>query len=231
MIGFVVHHVRLARRAAREHTGGQVFVPFSVPMTMNRFMQYLSAAAIVAVATPAVSPTLCAQTGAMRVGPSGRASTEVSLTLVDSVARAAAKPALIKIDYGQPHLRGRALLTDSLVPVDSTWRLGANGATTLITDVDLIVGSAAVPKGSWVLQALPTRAGWKLLILKPAMAGVAPAGPPVEHARVDLTARVLTVPLESLSIALVPSREPGTPRGTLQIVWGVHALSTTWAVK
>jgi Protein of unknown function (DUF2911) len=198
---------------------------------MNRFMQYLSAAAIVAVATPAVSPTLCAQAGAMRVGLSGRATTEVSLTLVDSVARAAAKPAVIKIDYGQPHLRGRALLTDSLVPVDTPWRLGANGATTLTTDVDLMIGSATVPKGSWVLLALPTRAGWKLLIQKSAVPGVAPAGPAVEHARVDLTARTLTVPMESLSIALVPSRDPGKPRGELQIVWGTHALSTTWSMK
>ena len=72
--------------------------------------------------------TSVAAQGPMQVAASGRGTSEVTLTLVDSVARAAAKPAIIKIDYGQPHLRGRKLLTDSLVPLDKPWRLGANAA-------------------------------------------------------------------------------------------------------
>src|SRR5688500_1872984 len=95
--------------------------------------------------------------GPLRVAPSGRGLTEVTLTLVDSVARASAKPSIIRIDYGQPHLRGRQLLTDSLVPYDKPWRTGANAPTTLTTDVDLVIGGATVPKGRYVLQTLPAR--------------------------------------------------------------------------
>jgi Protein of unknown function (DUF2911) len=169
--------------------------------------------------------------GPMRVGPSGRATTAVELTLVDSAARAAAKPSMISIDYGQPHLRGRALLTDSLVPYGTAWRLGANGATTLTTDVDLDLGGAAVARGTYVMQALPTREGWKLLIQKPPAAATAPPAPPVEVARIALRATTVPTPMESLSIALIPSRAAGVPSGELRIVWGTVSLSTPWSQK
>ena len=54
-----------------------------------------------------VAAPLHAQAGARRAAPSTRGTAEVALTLVDTAAqRAAGKPALIRIDYGQPHLRG-----------------------------------------------------------------------------------------------------------------------------
>jgi hypothetical protein len=136
--------------------------------------------------TATVATSLQAQ-GAMQPAPSGRATTEVVLTLVDSVARAAAQPSRIRIDHGQPHLRGRRLLTDSLVPYDKPWRTGANDATTLTTDVDLTIGGADVPKGTYVLQTLPSRSGWKLLIQeRPAptpAGGAAPTAAPPARAR------------------------------------------------
>ena len=187
-----------------------------------------------AVAATAV-PTLQAQ-GAMRVAVSGRATTEVTLTLIDSAARAAAKPATIRIDYGQPHLRGRAIGTDSLVPYDKPWRLGANGATMLTTDVDLMIGGATIPKGSYVLQALPSRAGWKLLVQKQmpetsAMAAAMTYDPAKDLARIDLRLTTLPAPIESLTMWLIPSRDPGTPHGELRLAWSTTALSTTWSMK
>ncbi|MEO7521967.1 MAG: DUF2911 domain-containing protein [Gemmatimonas sp.] len=173
--------------------------------------------------------------GAMRVAPSGHAITEVSLTFADSAARAAAKPALIRIDYGQPHLRGRMLFTDSLVPYDKPWRLGANGATMLTTDVDLIIGGAAVPKGTWVLQAMPSRSGWKLLVQRDMsqspMAAAMTYKPENDLARIDLRVTTLQSPVESFTMWLIPSREPGTPRGELRLAWGTVSLSTDWSMK
>src|SRR5215208_4747072 len=100
--------------------------------------------------------TLPAQT--LRPGPSGRGTTEVTLSIPPATpgapaaaaapaATPAPKPLAIRIDYGQPHLRGRVLHTDSLVPYDKPWRLGANTATILTTDVDLVLGGATIPKG------------------------------------------------------------------------------------
>jgi hypothetical protein len=82
-----------------------------------------------------ISVSTASAQGAMQVAPSGRGSSEVVITFVDSAARAAATPLKIKIDYGQPSLRGRQILTDSLVPYDKPWRTGANALTTLTSDV------------------------------------------------------------------------------------------------
>ena len=169
----------------------------------------------------------------MRASPSSRATTEVTLTLVDSAARAAAKPSTIRIDYGQPHLRGRTLNTDSLVPFDKSWRTGANGATMLTTSLDLVIGGMSVPKGTYVIQTLPARAGWKLLIQKDVaqspMAAAMAYDPANDVARIDLRQSTLPMPLESLTMWLIPTA--GTSRGELRLAWGTVALATDWSVK
>lgn len=193
--------------------------------------------AILALASSALGADPLSAQGPMRVAPSGRATTQVTLTLVDSAARAGAKPSIIKIDYGQPQLRGRKLLTDSLVPYDKVWRTGANTATTLTTDIDLVLGGASLPKGTYVLQSLPTRAGWKLLIQKegtrPEMPEMAPVryDPANDVARIDMRLSTLVAPLESLTMWLIPSRQPGAPRGQLIVAWGTTALATDWSGK
>ena len=196
-------------------------------------MTYQSA--LIAITLSATIATSVVAQGPRRALPSGRATTEVSLTFVDSAERAAAQPAIIRIDYGQPHLRGRKLFTDSLVPYDKPWRTGANSATKLTTDVDLVIGGASVPKGTYVIQTLPSRAGWKLLIQKEAgqspMAAAMSYNPANDVARVDLRQTALQTPLESLTMWLVPSRQPGTPRGELVLAWAGIALATDWSVK
>ena len=195
-------------------------------------MRYPSMTLVLAISLAPVT-SLDAQ-APMSAVPSGRGTSEVTLLLVDSVARAAAKPSIIRIDYGQPHLRGRKILTDSLVPYDKPWRTGANAATTLTTDVDLILGGKAIPKGKYVVQTLPSRTGWKLLIQKeptsPPVAD-APYDPKNDFARIDLRQTTLPAPLESLTMWLIPARGSGGPRGDLIIVWGNISLATDWSVK
>jgi len=189
---------------------------------------------IVALALICCATSVAAQ-GPMQVAPSGRGTSQVTLTPVDSVARAAAKPAIMKVDYGQPHLRGRKLLTDSLVPLDKPWRLGANAATTLTSDVDLILGGASLPKGTYELQVIPSRSGWKLIVQKDgtraALTAESQYNPASDFARVDLRQTTSSVPLESFTMWLIPSREPGKPRGQLVFSWGTVSLATTWELK
>lgn len=196
-------------------------------------MRNVTAVIVFAVAV-STAQELSAQ-AAMNVAPSGRGTTEVTLVLADSAARAASTPSKIRIDFGQPHLRGRSILTDSLVPYDRRWRTGANEATTLTTDVDLVLGGATIPKGSYVLETLPSRSGWKLIVQKEVMV---PEGAPAPEydpandvARIDLRQTTLASPLESLTFWLIPSRESDKPRGELVLSWGTVSLSTTWAIK
>jgi len=179
---------------------------------------------------------LSAQAGARRAAPSTRAIAEVSLTLVDTAAqRAAGKPALIRIDYGQPHLRGRKINTDSLVPIGTVWRLGANGATLFTTDVDLTIGGKEVAKGRYVAQVLPARTGWTLILQAEttgaASVSVTPYDAKKDAARIELRQSTLGTPLESLSMWLVPSTVPGAQRGELRIGWDTVMLTTDWVVR
>ncbi|MBL0170489.1 MAG: DUF2911 domain-containing protein [Gemmatimonadaceae bacterium] len=179
---------------------------------------------------------LAAQAGARRAAPSTRGIAEVSLTLVDTAAqRAAGKPALIRMDYGQPHLRGRRINTDSLVPFGAVWRLGANSATLFTTDVDLTIGGQNVPKGRYVAQALPTRTGWTLILQAEttgaASVAVAEYDMKKDAARIDLTVRTMASPIESFSVWLIPSTAPGVQRGELRMAWDTVMLTTEWVVR
>ena len=195
------------------------------------------------------APSLGAQ-AILRPGPSGRASTEVTLAYPTTTpgmaampamapapaaaavpAAAAPKPLVIRLDYGQPHLRGRSLHTDSLVPYDKPWRMGANGSTTLTTDVDLLLGGATLAKGTYVLFALPGRGGWKLIVQRSIGQAAMEYSDRNDITRIDLQHATLPTPVESLTMWLIPSLQPGPARGELRFAWGTDQLSTSWSIK
>ena len=199
-------------------------------------MLRLSGFAAVAIASCILGGSLHAQAGARRAAPSTRVITEMSLTFADTAAqRAAGKPAIVRIDYGQPHLRGRKLLTDSLVPMGKVWRFGANAATLFTTDVDLTLGGKEVAKGRYVAQLLPERSGWTLILQQEttgaAQVNVAAYDAAKDYARIPLTASTLASPQESLSITLVPSTAPGAQKGELTIAWGTVHLKADFVVR
>lgn len=168
----------------------------------------------------------------LRAAPSGRGITEVTLTAPRGSGDSATR--VIRVDYGQPHLRGRALHTDSLVPYDRAWRTGANSATTLRTDVDLVIGGADVPKGTYFVFTMPSQAGWKLMLQKDNGQNGAMYEPQHDVARIDLRHRAVTPPLESLTMWLIPARVAdgaGPQRGELRISWGTFEVATDWVVK
>ena len=191
---------------------------------------------IALVVVAAAAPSLAAQAGGYRAAPSTRATAEVSLTLSDTAAqRAAGRPALIRINYGQPHLRGRHIHTDTLVPFGTVWRFGANAATILTTDVDLSIGGRAVPRGRYVMQALPTEAGWTVILQIESTGNetvmLMTYDAAKDFVRIPLASSALASPVESLLIALVPSTAPGAPRGELHVMWDRVLLKTDWVVR
>ena len=202
-----------------------------------RTMRCLSFSVVLATLTSAASLAAQPAQQGLRPAPSGRGTSVVTLSVPRDPAAAnapaaasTAPPITIKLDYGQPHLRGRKLHTDSLVPYDSTWRAGANDPTTLTTDVDLVLGGATVPKGNYTLWVLPTKGDWKLIIQKPeGQTGQYDAA--LDVARVDLRRRTVTEPLESLTMWLIPSTAPGKAQGELRLTWGTSSVFTTWSVK
>jgi hypothetical protein len=160
--------------------------------------------------------------------PSGRATTQVTLADPRENPPDTIAPANITIDYGVPHLRGRSLHTGDLVPYDRPWRTGANAATSFTTDVDLTLGGAAVPRGTYYILTHPARTGWKLTLHRENPLESENAA---EFVRIDLRRRELSAAIESLTITLIPSTAPGAPKGELRIMWGTTELATDWAVR
>lgn len=170
----------------------------------------------------------------LRAAPSTRARTTVELRRRTGDRT----PVRITIDYGQPHARGRTIV-GQVIPFDTPWRTGANEATSLVTDADITIGGAAVPKGSYTLYTLPSRGGWKLIINKNTGQWGTDYLPEHDLARVDLRTRQLREPLKSFSIWLVPEVERnaeggiagGLSRGVLRLAWGDVELSTDWSLR
>jgi hypothetical protein len=170
--------------------------------------------------------------GGVRAASSGRGTSEVALSTPQPGVQGMGAPVgVIRVDFGQPHLRGRTLHTDSLVPYDRAWRLGANAHTTLTSDVDLTLGGAMLAKGTYVLFAIPSRSEWTLVVQR--NVGQQPTQYPdsATVARIPLRHTTLAAPIEALTMWLVPSTEPGPARGELRFAWGTDQLSTTWSVR
>lgn len=187
-----------------------------------------SSLALLALAVAATS--LPAQAG-LRPAPSSRATTSVTLQYPEGQGPEGAQPVTITLDYGQPHLRGRTLHTDSLVPYDQPWRTGANALTTLTTEVDLVLGNATVPRGNYVIFTVPGRERWTLILQKNVNQTADRYSAANDVARVELRRQTLPAPAESLTMWLIPSTAPGPARGELRMAWGSTLLSTDWSVK
>ena len=180
-------------------------------------------------ATLLAVPTAQAQS-ALRSAPSTRGTAEVVLSVPrpEGDTSPAPAPLKVKIDYGQPHRRGRVVAGALAADLGKVWRLGANTPTVLSTDVDLLIGGKPVAKGTYVLWAETSASGpWTLIVSSDPGGDYKQAS---DVARAPLTSRTLADPIESLTISLVPGPE-GAPRGDLRIMWGTREFTTTWALK
>jgi hypothetical protein len=149
-------------------------------------------------------------------------------------------PARIAIRYGQPHARGRTV-EGGLIPRDTVWRFGANEATTLHTDLDLILGDSAagglrVPRGDYALYLIASSDGYRLIVNRRTGWWGTDYSVADDLGRVRMTERRMAEPEGSLSIYLVPeSARPSQGyaelRGTMRIEWGTTELTLPWSVR
>lgn len=181
----------------------------------------LAAALLAVVAVPACAQEQPAAAAGLTVDPSGRGRTAVTL-------RRGRTPVEVSIDYGAPALRGRSLA--SLAPAGKVWRLGANSSTTLKTDAELTFGRAVIPAGTYSLFAEPGAKGWTLIVNKQSGQWGTQYDPQQDLARIPLTVRTLSAPVESFTMWLVPAGA-GAARGKLVLAWGDVEASADWTAK
>jgi hypothetical protein len=132
----------------------------------------------------------------------------------------------IGVDYGAPSMRGRKIVGD-LVPYNQIWRTGANKATHFTTDADLMIGSVAVPKGSYTLYTVPSEQGWKLVINKQTGQWGTQYDEKQDLARIDLKVEKTKAPVEMFVISLAPAGKGGV----LKMEWENTAASVNFSEK
>ena len=109
----------------------------------------------------------------------------------------------VTIDYSAPSMRGRKIF-GGLLPYDHWWRTGANPATALKTAVDLKIGTATVPAGTYTLYTIPSETTWKLIINKQTGQWGTKYDQSQDLARVDMKKETMSPPQEVMSITLEP---------------------------
>ena len=114
-------------------------------------------------------------------------------------ARAIVGGAHVQIDYGRPMRRGRTIF-GNVVPWDTVWRTGANQATQLITDKDLVIGGTTVPAGTYSLFTIPSPKGWQLIVNKQHGQWGTEYDAKQDLARIPMRIRLLPTPIERFTI-------------------------------
>ena len=127
----------------------------------------------------------------------------------------------VTIDYSRPSMRSRKIF-GGLVPYGQVWRTGANAATTLKTDLNLMIGGAAVPAGTYTLFTIPTESGWKLIINKATGEWGTDYDEKQDLARVEMKVASNASPTEQFTISL---DKTGAGSATLKLDWASTTAS------
>ena len=137
----------------------------------------------------------------------------------------------ITIEYGRPAKKGRDIF-GALVPWGEVWRTGADEATTITTDTDLVIGTLKVPKGKYSLFIIPTDKAkeWPLAINKEAKQwGAFKYDAKKDLGRTMLKIDTAPAAVEQFTIAL--EAQPDKKTALLKLSWDTTVASVTVAVK
>ncbi len=121
----------------------------------------------------------------------------------------------ITVTYGRPYKKGREIF-GGLVPLDKVWRTGADEATTLETDRDLMLGGEHVPAGKYSLYTIPSTEKWTLIVNKVSEQWGTRYDEAEDLVRVEMAVAEAAEMTEQLTIGIEAGE---APNGTLSIVW------------
>lgn len=131
----------------------------------------------------------------------------------------------ISITYGRPSLKGRD--EAKLMPPGKEWRTGADEATTLTTDKNLMFGSVHVTPGTYTLYTVPGAGEWQLVISKKTgQWGIPYPGAGEDLGRAPMKVSKNASPVEQLTIDVTDTQAGGE----LSISWGTQKATIPFMV-
>jgi hypothetical protein len=133
--------------------------------------------------------------------------------------------ATISVEYGRPYVKGRTIW-GGLNPWNRVWRLGADEATTLTTDMALQFGTLRVPAGRHTLYMWVSESDPRLIINKQVGQWGTEYDEKQDLGRVALARTAVNPPVEQLTIAI----ESQAPGGVLRITWADRQYSAPFTV-
>ncbi|MEJ2679486.1 MAG: DUF2911 domain-containing protein [Gemmatimonadota bacterium] len=133
----------------------------------------------------------------------------------------------VVVDYSRPSMRGREIF-GGIVPFGEVWRTGANAATQLITDRDLVIGDTNLPAGTYSLFRLPTDTSWTLIINKQNGQWGTQYDSAQDFARIPMTVTHTDQPVERFTVTVTPN---GADGGTLAFEWAQMKGTVPFTVK
>jgi hypothetical protein len=139
----------------------------------------------------------------------------------------------VTITYGRPYTT-KPGTTDArkiwgvLVPYDKPWRMGADEATTLITQKPIVLGTTIVPAGVYTLYMVPSESGVSKLAFSTHLGGWGiPVDTTQDLCQVDLTKDALDKPVDQFTMGLAKNPAGG---GVLKLSWESTQFSVPFTV-
>ncbi len=132
----------------------------------------------------------------------------------------------ISIDYYAPSMHDRKVM-GGLVPFGEVWCTGANYATAITSDADLVMGDLKLPKGRYSIWTLPTAKDWTLIVNKQTGQSHLHYDESLDFGRTKMNVKVLLRPVETFRIELRPGEGN---KGTLALIWEQTEASIPFTV-
>ena len=133
----------------------------------------------------------------------------------------------ITIAYHAPQMHNRKIFGD-LVPFGKVWRAGANEATALHTDADLMIKTLHVPKGDYTLFVMPQANGWQLIVNKQTGQWGLEYHLDQDLGRVPMDLSPSPAPIDAFKISLLAA---GGNKGNLRMEWEKTIAVVPFTVK
>jgi len=128
----------------------------------------------------------------------------------------------VTITYGRPFAikpgtTEARKIWGGLVPYEKPWRMGADEATTLITQKPIVLGGTAVPAGVYTLYMVPSETGVSKLAISTGLGGWGiPVDTKHDLAQVDLTKTALDKPADQFTMGIDKNPAGG---GLIKLMW------------
>jgi hypothetical protein len=140
----------------------------------------------------------------------------------------------VTIIYGRPFTKDPKTgemrkIWGGLVPFGAAWRMGADEATTLITQKAIMIGETEIPAGAYTLYFVPQESGTsKLAISKTVGAWGVPVNEKNDLARVDVQKGAADKQVDQFTMAVTKNSSGG---GLLKWTWENTEYSVPFTVK